>query len=99
MNTRGTSEGPKRLPRRALNVRDLSNEQLAAIAMAEAPAVHTHLDLELPASQAVSQKHAAAEHDNRPRQCGRVRGKIWMAEDFDAPDPEIEKLSNEGDQT
>jgi prevent-host-death family protein len=27
-----------------------------------------------------------------PRQPGSMRGKIWIAEDFDAPDPEIEKL-------
>ncbi len=27
-----------------------------------------------------------------PRQPGSMRGKIWIADDFDAPDPEIEKL-------
>jgi prevent-host-death family protein len=27
-----------------------------------------------------------------PRQPGSMRGKIWVADDFDAPDPEIEKL-------
>jgi antitoxin (DNA-binding transcriptional repressor) of toxin-antitoxin stability system len=27
-----------------------------------------------------------------PRQPGSMRGKVWVAEDFDAPDPEIEKL-------
>lgn len=30
--------------------------------------------------------------DLQPRRGGQLRGKIWIAEDFDAPDPEIEKL-------
>jgi prevent-host-death family protein len=32
------------------------------------------------------------EQDMHPRQGGQLLGKIWIAEDFDAPDPEIEKL-------
>jgi antitoxin (DNA-binding transcriptional repressor) of toxin-antitoxin stability system len=32
------------------------------------------------------------EQDMKPRQGGQLRGKIWIAEDFDEPDPEIEKL-------
>ncbi len=32
------------------------------------------------------------EFDNRPRQGGQLHAKLWIAEDFDAPDPEIEKL-------
>ena len=32
-------------------------------------------------------------HSEPPqRQPGSMRGKIWIAEDFDTPDPEIEKL-------
>lgn len=31
-------------------------------------------------------------HDTRPRQGGQLRGELWIAADFDAPDPEIEKL-------
>ena len=27
---------------------------------------------------------------------GFMKGKIWIAPDFDAPDPEIERLFNEG---
>jgi predicted nucleic acid-binding protein len=30
--------------------------------------------------------------DAPPRQGGSMKGKIWVAEDFDAPDPEIEKV-------
>lgn len=30
--------------------------------------------------------------DVQPRQGGQLRGKIWIADDFDAPDPEIERL-------
>jgi prevent-host-death family protein len=30
--------------------------------------------------------------DSQPRQGGQLRGKMWIAEDFDAPDSEIEKL-------
>jgi prevent-host-death family protein len=33
-----------------------------------------------------------------PRQSGSMRGKIWIAEDFDAPDPEIEKLFSGEDE-
>ena len=32
-----------------------------------------------------------------PRQGGSMKGKIWIADDFDAPDPEVEKLFNDGD--
>jgi prevent-host-death family protein len=30
--------------------------------------------------------------DTQPRQGGQLKGKLWIAEDFDAPDPEVEKL-------
>jgi len=30
--------------------------------------------------------------DVAPRQGGQLHGKLWIAEDFDAPDVEIEKL-------
>jgi hypothetical protein len=28
----------------------------------------------------------------QPRQPGALKGKIWVADDFDAPDPEIEQM-------
>jgi hypothetical protein len=34
----------------------------------------------------------------RQRKGGMLRGKLRLAEDFDAPDPEIEKLFYEGDE-
>jgi prevent-host-death family protein len=37
------------------------------------------------------------EQDIRPRQGGQLRGKIWMADDFDAPDPDVEKLFINGE--
>ena len=30
--------------------------------------------------------------DTQPRQGGQLKGKLWIAEDFDVPDPEVEKL-------
>ncbi|GIW86408.1 MAG: antitoxin [Isosphaeraceae bacterium] len=30
--------------------------------------------------------------DAQPRQGGQLKGRVWIAEDFDAPDPEIERL-------
>ena len=30
--------------------------------------------------------------NTQPRQGGQLKGKIWVADDFDAPDPEIEAL-------
>ena len=33
----------------------------------------------------------------QPRKGGQLKGKVWMAPDFDAPDPEIERLFYEGD--
>jgi prevent-host-death family protein len=30
--------------------------------------------------------------ESQPRQGGQLRGKIQIADDFDAPDPEIERL-------
>jgi prevent-host-death family protein len=30
--------------------------------------------------------------DTRPRQGGQLNGQVWIADDFDASDPEIEKL-------
>ena len=32
-----------------------------------------------------------------PRQGGQLKGQIWISPDFDAPDPEIERLFYEGD--
>jgi prevent-host-death family protein len=32
--------------------------------------------------------------DTQPRQSGQLRGKLWIADDFDAPDAEIERLFN-----
>ncbi len=31
-----------------------------------------------------------------PRELGTLRGKIWMAPDFDEPDPELEDLFYDG---
>lgn len=31
-----------------------------------------------------------------PRQPGSLKGKIWMSDDFDAPDPELEDLFYNG---
>lgn len=31
-----------------------------------------------------------------PRELGTLRGKIWMAPDFDEPDPELEELFYNG---
>ncbi|HWB14123.1 MAG TPA: type II toxin-antitoxin system prevent-host-death family antitoxin [Pirellulales bacterium] len=36
------------------------------------------------------------EHDMRPRQGGQLRGQLWVAEDFDAADPDIEALFYDG---
>ena len=30
--------------------------------------------------------------ETQPRRGGQLQGKIWIAEDFDAPDPELERL-------
>lgn len=30
--------------------------------------------------------------DTQPRQGGQLQGKIWVDNDFDAPDPDIERL-------
>jgi prevent-host-death family protein len=32
------------------------------------------------------------QHDAHPRQGGQLKGKISIADDFDAPDPEIDRL-------
>ena len=32
--------------------------------------------------------------DTQPRRGGQLRGKVWIAEDFDATDSEIEQLFN-----
>lgn len=34
--------------------------------------------------------------DLAPREGGQWRGKVWIADDFDAPDPELERLFYEG---
>jgi prevent-host-death family protein len=36
--------------------------------------------------------------DLPPRKPGSLRGKIWVAPDFDAPDPDIEKLFHGEDE-
>ena len=33
----------------------------------------------------------------QPRVPGRLKGKIWVSPDFDAPDPELEALFEDGD--
>lgn len=38
----------------------------------------------------------AYQPDLTPREGGQLRGKIWIADDFDAPDPELERLFYEG---
>ncbi len=30
--------------------------------------------------------------EKRPRKFGQWKGKVWIADDFNAPDPELEKL-------
>lgn len=30
--------------------------------------------------------------DDRPRSGGQLHAKLWIADDFDAPDPEIDRL-------
>jgi len=37
-------------------------------------------------------KLIAAGSQNKSRPMGMDRGKIWIADDFDAPDPELEAL-------
>jgi antitoxin (DNA-binding transcriptional repressor) of toxin-antitoxin stability system len=39
---------------------------------------------------------APVEFGTERRKLGALEGQIWIATDFDAPDPEIEKLFNEG---
>jgi antitoxin (DNA-binding transcriptional repressor) of toxin-antitoxin stability system len=34
--------------------------------------------------------------DLTPREGGQWRGKVWMSEDFNAPDPELEALFYDG---
>lgn len=34
--------------------------------------------------------------DLTPREGGQMRGQIWIADDFDAPDPELEALFYDG---
>lgn len=36
------------------------------------------------------------EKSSKPRKFGALKGKIWISPDFDAPDPELEALFNEG---
>lgn len=38
----------------------------------------------------------AYQTDLTPRPSGQLRGKLWTADDFDAPDPELERLFYEG---
>ena len=43
-----------------------------------------------------SAKNPLSPRATSAREGGQMRGKIRIAEDFDAPDPEIEKLFREG---
>jgi hypothetical protein len=54
----------------------------------------------LPVSALREQELAASAKSEvaRPRKGGMLRGKLWVADDFDAPDREIEKLFHEGDE-
>jgi prevent-host-death family protein len=36
------------------------------------------------------------ETSSKPRKFGALKGKIWISDDFDAPDPEIEAMFSEG---
>lgn len=36
------------------------------------------------------------EQRGKPRKPGALKGQIWVSDDFDAPDPEIEALFYEG---
>lgn len=38
----------------------------------------------------------AYQTDLTPRPSGQLRGTLWVAEDFDAPDPELERHFYEG---
>lgn len=40
----------------------------------------------------VARLAALAEDPPRPRRLGTMRGKIWLAPDWDAPDPDIARL-------
>jgi hypothetical protein len=88
----------KRLDREALPVSALTDPDLAAIANAEVPPEHAYLDDELRSTPDVSQELSVTQGYQRAREGGQMRGKIRIAEDFDAPDPDIEKLFHEGDE-
>jgi prevent-host-death family protein len=40
---------------------------------------------------------ATPEQKPQPRKFGQLKGKVWLAPDFDAADAEIERLFYEGD--
>lgn len=40
--------------------------------------------------------YAETQAPKQPRQFGQWTGKVWISPDFDAPDPALEKLFNEG---
>jgi hypothetical protein len=54
----------------------------------------------MPDSSPADQEFPAASRARvaRLRKGGMLRGKLWGAEDFDAPDRDIEKLFYEGDE-
>jgi hypothetical protein len=98
MKPGSTSNDGNKRRRQSLAIDDLSEEQRQAIAVAEVPPEYAHLDEELRPEPDRCPERPVAQNDQRPREAGQMRGKIWIAEDFDAPDPEIEKLFNEGDE-
>jgi hypothetical protein len=98
MTPKITRKARKRIARVVLSVGELSDRELAAIATAEVPSHYNHLDEELLPRPNLSEKHSVAGHGHRPREAGHIHARIWVAADFDAPEPDIAKLSHEGDE-
>ncbi len=96
MRAQSSSNDGKNLKRQALRIEQLSDEEREAIAAAEVPAEYIHLDEELPLPPHLCHVRPSVENEQRPRKAGQMRGKIWIAKDFDAPDPEIEELFHGG---
>jgi prevent-host-death family protein len=48
------------------------------------------------AGKTIAKLVPAREPPKQPRRLGTARGQIWIAPDFNAPDPEIEDLFNNG---
>jgi hypothetical protein len=92
-----TRKQSNRPTRKALAVRELSDAEHAATAPAEVPPDYAHLGQERCPTPGSARKRPVVNDGLRPRKSGSMRGKIWIAEDFDAPDPEIEELFNGAD--